>query len=96
VAEELARDPHVSEVAILKSEIRLYFKGRHLVAGCRPRKQKYYLSCLNETKLTDATIECWKGIGDVSRAKYFAGYYVLVEVKEIAQLPEALQCIAFT
>jgi hypothetical protein len=96
VAEELARDPHVSDVAILKSEIRLYFRGRHLVAGCRPKKQKYYLSCLNETKLTDSTIECWKRIGGVSKAKYFSGFYVLVEVEEIPQLLEALQCIAFT
>lgn len=96
VAEELARDPHVSDVAVLKSEIRLYFKGRHLVAGCRPKKQKYYLSCLNETKITDSTVDCWKSIGDVSRAKYFTGYYVLVEVKEITQLLAALQYIVFT
>jgi hypothetical protein len=96
VAEELAKNSHVSEIAILKSEMRFYFKGRHLVAGYRPKKKVCYLSCLNEVKITDGTVECWKGIGNVSRAKYFDTYYVVVELTDITQLHQALQCVDFT
>jgi hypothetical protein len=96
VAEELAKISNVSDVSILKTEIRLYFKGRHFTAGYRPKKKVYWLGCLNETKITDGTVKCWRSIGNVSRAKYFDTYYVVVELPEITQLHQALQCVGFT
>ena len=96
VAEELSRNQHVNEISILKTQIKLYYKGRHFTSGQRPQKELFWLSCLDETKITDSTVERWKKLGEVYRAKYFSTYYVGVNVEELSELHSVLNCVEFT
>ncbi len=96
VAKELSSNTLVTDVAILKSQIKLYYKGRHFTSGRRPNKEIYWLSCLDETKITDRSVDCWKQLGNVVRGKYFATHYVAVVVEELDELHTALNCVAFT
>ena len=86
----------VSDISILKTQIKLYYKGRHFTSGSKPTKGVFWISCLDETKLTDQTIECWKKLGTIVGGKYFATRYIAVEVDDLYKLHTAFDCVAFT
>ena len=86
----------ISDISILKTQIKLYYKGRHFTSGSTPTKGVFWISCLDETKLTDKTIECWRKLGNVIGGKYFTTRYIAVEVDELYKLHTAFDCVAFT
>ena len=96
VAEELATNNLVEDISILKTQIKLYYKGRHYTSGCRPNEAIFWVSCLDETKITDQTIECWKKLGTTNKGKYFSTYYVAVSVDELQKLHTVFDCVVFT
>ena len=44
VAEELATNNLVTDISILKTQIKLYYKGRHFTSGCKPNKSVFWVS----------------------------------------------------
>ncbi|WP_156152863.1 hypothetical protein [Aeromonas sp. L_1B5_3] len=96
VAEELATYNLVTDISVLKTQIKLYYKGRHFTAGCKPNKSVFWISCLDETKISDQSIECWKKLGNIVGGTYFATRYVTIEVNELHKLHTAFECVAFT
>lgn len=96
VAEELATYNLVTDISVLKTQIKLYYKGRHFTSGCKPNKSVFWVSCLDETKITDQSVECWKKLGNIVGGTYFATRYVAVEVNELHKLHAAFECVAFT
>ncbi|WED24726.1 hypothetical protein L3Q72_17780 [Vibrio sp. JC009] len=96
VAQELSTNPNVTDISIRKTQVVLYYKGRHLTSGQRPKKEVFWVSCLDETKITDTTVEGWRQLGEVYRAKYFNTHYVGVNVDELNKLHAVLSYIGFT
>ena len=96
VAEELSKNANVTEISVLKTQISLYYKGRHFTSGIRTKKSVFWISCLDETKIADKTIEHWMVLGDVVKGKYFSTNYILVEVRELKCLHQVLECVSFT
>ena len=96
IAELHATNNLVTDISILKTQIKLYYKGRHFTSGSRPTKGVFWISCLDETKITDQTIECWKKLGKIVGGKYFATRYIAVEVDDLYKLHTAFDCVAFT
>ena len=96
VAEELVTNNLITDISILKTQIKLYYKGRHFTSGCKPSKSVFWVSCLDETKISDKTVECWKNIGNIVSGKFFATRYVAVEVQELHLLHTVLECVVFT
>jgi len=43
VAEELAKNNLVSDISILKTQIKLYYRGRHFTADCKPDKSLFWV-----------------------------------------------------
>ncbi|WED22686.1 hypothetical protein L3Q72_04605 [Vibrio sp. JC009] len=96
VAEELSTIPNVTDISIRKTQVVLYYKGRHFTSGQRPKKDVFWVSCLDETKITDTTVKGWAQLGEIYRAKYFNTHYVGVNVDELSKLHSVLSCIGFT
>lgn len=96
VAEELATNNLVEDISILKTQIKLYYKGRHFTSGCKAHETIFWVSCLDETKITDQTIECWRKLGAIGKGKYFSTYYVAVAVDELHKLHAVFDCVVFT
>jgi hypothetical protein len=96
VAEELSTYNLVSDISVLKTQIKLYYKGRHFTSGCKPNKSVFWVSCLDETKITDQSVECWNNLGNVVGGTYFKTRYIAVEVDELHKLDIAFECVTFT
>ena len=95
IAKELAMHALVEDVAIMKTQIRLYLKGRHMTAGVAS-KGGYWFGLLDETKITDTTIELWEGIGEINRGIYFDTKYVNVRFDDLSDLHTAIDMVSFT
>jgi hypothetical protein len=96
VAEFHSKNNLITEISVLKTQIKLYYKGRHFTSGVRTKKGVFWVSCLDETKITDSTIENWKALGEIVGGTYFATRYVAVEVDDIDKLNNAFECVVFT
>jgi hypothetical protein len=96
IAEFHAQNNLVTDISILKTQIKLYFKGRHFTSGARTKKGVFWVSCLDETKITDSTVERWKKLGEIVGGTYFSTRYVAVEVDDINKLNTAFECVDFT
>jgi len=96
VAKEIARYPLVNDVAILKTQIRFYYKGRHMTAGCHTDSKYFRIGILDESKIMDSTIEAWKKIGEVKSGDYFTTRYINVSVKTLAELHNVLENVSFS
>jgi hypothetical protein len=96
IAEELATNGLVDNISILKKEIRLYYKGRHLTARNNGKKPGAWLTCLDENKITAQTVARWEQLGTVKASQYFATRYVEVRVEELEKMHAVLDCIVFS
>ena len=94
IAEAISKHSSVDDVAILKTQIRFYFKGHHMVCGVAA-KGGYFIGVLNEQKLTDATVKAWEGIGPIGTGTYFNTKYLNVVVPRLEDLASALASTNF-
>jgi hypothetical protein len=62
IAEFHAQSNLIKDISVLKTQIKLYYKGRHFTSGTRAKKGVFWISCLDETKITDLTVENWKNL----------------------------------
>ena len=92
---ELVSNPMATDITILKTQIKYYYKGRHMTTGSNTKGSNFYVGILDETKLTDSTINAWKKLGDIKRGTYFSTKYVAVELVELSSLHKALECVRF-
>jgi len=60
VADELVTNPFVKDISVLKTQLKLYYKGRHFTAGCISKGPTFWVTILDETKVTDSTIKAWE------------------------------------
>ena len=96
VAEFYASNNLIKDITVRKTQITLYYKGRHFTSGVNTKKGLFWVSVLDETKITDSTVENWKKIGGVVGGIYFSTRYVTVEVDELNKLNTAFDCVVFT
>lgn len=96
IAEELSTNGLVNNISILKKEIRLYYKGRHLTSRNNGKKPGAWITCLNENKITAQTLARWEQLGTVKVSQYFATRYVEVKVDELEKIHAVLDCIMFS
>lgn len=96
VAEFHSKNNLVTDISVLKTQIKLYYKGRHFTSGIRAKKGIFWISCLDETKITDSTVESWRAIGKIHDGIYFSTRYVGIEVPDINELNAAFECVVFT
>jgi hypothetical protein len=96
LAEFHTKNNLITDISVLKTQIKLYYKGRHFTSGVRTRKGVFWISCLDETKITDGTVNTWREIGEVVGGKYFSTRYVAVEVNDIEKLNAAFDGVVFT
>jgi hypothetical protein len=94
VAEAFGGHPSVEDVAILKTQIRFYYKGRHMICGYAA-KGGYWVVVLNDTKVSDSTIEAWSEIGKIIRGKYFSNNSVGVEFADLTDVSRVLSATRF-
>lgn len=94
IARELVGHPSIEDIAILKTEVRFYFKGRHMLSGIES-SDKFRVGILDETKITDSTITRWGEIGTVVKGQYFDGTYVDVHFYPLTQLTKAIDMVTF-
>jgi hypothetical protein len=94
VAEEIASYNLRTDISVLKTEIRLYYEGRHFFCGCKPSQSIYWISC-NKKTITYQTVDCWKKLGNVKGGHFFETSSVAIEVDELCKLRAVLECITF-
>ncbi len=83
VADELVTNQLVSNINVLKTQLNLYYKGRHFTAGCKAKSTIFWVGILDETKITDSTVKTWAKLGKLSTGTYFNTKYIAVEVEEL-------------
>ena len=96
LAEFHAKNNLVTDISVLKTQIKLYYKGRHFTSGVRVKKGIFWVSCLDETKITDSTVESWRDIGEIGGGTYFSTRYVTIDVDDLNKLNTAFECVVFT
>ena len=94
VAKIISEHPQAQDVAIMKTQIRLYYKGRHMVSGIKSN-ETYWYGLLDETKITDSTIERWKTVGTVNTGKYFDTNYVNVQFKDSSDFHAVMDAVSY-
>ena len=55
-----------------------------------------WFGLLDETKISDSTIERWSNIGAINKGKYFATNYVNVQFSDIGLINEVMDLVSFT
>jgi hypothetical protein len=95
IVSELVINQMATDITILKTQIKYYYKGRHMTAGSNTKGRNYYVGILDETKLMDSTIDVWEKLGDIKRGTYFSTKYVVVELVKYDDLHKALACVKF-
>ena len=96
IAEFHSNNNLVTDISVLKTQIKLYYKGHHFTSGGRTKKGVFWISCLDETKITDSTVENWRKLGEIAGGTYFSTRYVAVEVDDLNKLNTAFECVVFT
>ncbi|WP_218871140.1 hypothetical protein [Chitinibacter bivalviorum] len=94
IATALVDCPFVDEIAILKTEVRFYLKGRHMLAGVAG-VNLFRVGLLDENKIKDSTIERWKEVGVIVKGQYFDATYVDVHFSSLAQITKAIGSVEF-
>lgn len=94
VAEAFSQHTSVQDLAVLKTQIRFYLKGRHMICAYAA-KGGYWVGVVDETKVTDSTVQAWGQIGKVTRGKYYDNNSVILEFTDLADVPRALEATQF-
>lgn len=94
VAEAFSQHPSVENLAILKTQIRFYYKGQHMVCGYAA-KGGYWTAVLNDNKVSESTIEAWGQLGRITRSKYFANNSIAVEFADLVDVPRVMNATQF-
>jgi len=95
LAKIISDHPFAQDVAIMKTQIRLYYKDRHMISGIKSNGV-FWFGLLDETKITDYTIDQWNHIGTINKGKYFGTNYVNVQFSDIEHLYKVMDLVLFT
>ncbi len=95
IVSELVINQLATDITVLKTQIKYYYRGRHMTAGSNTKGETYYVGILDETKLSDSTVGAWSSLGKIKRGTYFSTNYVVVELTDYSDLHKALECVKF-
>lgn len=95
LAKLISDHPFAQNVAIMKTQIRLYYKDRHMISGIKSNGI-FWFGLLDETKITDSTVDQWSHIGTINKGKYFETNYINVQFSDIDQLYKVIDLVLFT
>ncbi len=95
LAKIISDHPLAQDVAIMKTQVRLYYRGRHMISGIKSNGIIWY-GVLDETKITDSAIDQWSNIGVIKKGKYFDTNYVNVQFSDIGSIHKAMDLVSFT
>jgi hypothetical protein len=94
LAAAVSKYSSVKDVAVLKTQIRFYYKGHHMVCGVAA-KGGYFIGVLNEQKITDTTLRAWEEIGPIGSGIYFSTKYINVVITRLDDVPRVLGATTF-
>ena len=72
IAVALSRVPGISDMTILKTQIRIYLYGKHFFAGLKSTPGACWISCREDHGLSEETISAWSEIGVVEKSKNYS------------------------
>lgn len=94
LAETICLQALVDDVAILKTQVRFYYRGHHMVSAT-VRKGGFWIGVLNESKLTDPSVEAWEAIGTVDRGQFFSTNYLNLSFQSLDDITRVLEATQF-
>ncbi|MAX85689.1 MULTISPECIES: hypothetical protein [Thalassolituus] len=71
IAMSLSKVPGISDMTILKTQIRIYLYGKHFFAGLKSTANDCWISCREDHGVSEETISAWGEIGVVEKSKNY-------------------------
>ena len=95
LAKELASVAGVSDMVVLKTQLRLYLHGKHFFAGLRKSGDLCWLSCREDHGVSQDTISTWEEIGMVENSRIFNSPCIGLTANTRQALAAALAAVRF-
>ena len=96
LAAELASVSGVSDTTILKTQLRLYFHGKHFFAGVKKSGDVCWLSCREDHGVSQESISIWGEIGTVENSRIFNSPCIGLTANSRQALATALAAVRFS
>lgn len=95
LAKGLASVESITEITILKTQIKFHFQDEDFSAGAKSKGQIFWISMMDEVKLKPATEKSWSEIGTVKKGSYYSTSLLNIEFTEVEQVQKIMDSVVF-
>jgi hypothetical protein len=85
----------ISEITVLKTQLRLYLHGKHFFAGVKGGGDVFWTSCREDHCVSSETIRSWKVMGLFEHSKIFDNPCIGLSASSLSTIKNALAVVRF-
>ncbi|MEQ3695005.1 MAG: hypothetical protein ABNH16_12530 [Thalassolituus sp.] len=85
----------ISDITVLKTQLRLYLHGKHFFAGVKGSGDVFWISCREDHCVSDDTISSWNVMGQFENSKIFDNPCIGLSASSVLSIKNALAAVRF-